>query len=142
MLYVQVGNYSTDQWPHGHSFNLFIEFILEREVCIVQTEPQRFNDVLSHNVLSCSNRFLIMLRAGFMGTEVNNAEISYELRPSHGRRVTSLTLLTKSLVLCKWWDDLPTRGLSTSARTLTTTIGDWAPAGYHWPEGGYWFYGS
>ena len=26
--------------------NLFIELILEREVCIMQTEPQKFNDVL------------------------------------------------------------------------------------------------
>ena len=46
MLHVQVGNYRADQWPHSHSFNLFIEFILEREVCIAQTVPQKSNDVL------------------------------------------------------------------------------------------------
>ena len=47
MLHVQVGNYWADQWPYGCSFNLFIEFISEREVCIVQTDlPQKFNDIL------------------------------------------------------------------------------------------------
>ena len=60
------------------------------------------NTDLSHNVSnvsSCCNRSLIMLRAESMGTGVNNTETSYELRPSPGRRVTSLTLLTKSLVI-------------------------------------------
>ena len=32
MLHIQVGNYRADQSPNGHSFNLFIEFMLEREV--------------------------------------------------------------------------------------------------------------
>ena len=47
------------------------------------------NTNLSHNVSFCSNRSLIMLRAGSMGTEVNNAETSYELRHCPGRKVTS-----------------------------------------------------
>ena len=109
MLHVQVGNYRADQLPHGQSFNLFIEFILEREVCIVADRTPRGsmmfcteNTDLSHKVSSCSNRSLIILRSGSMGTDVNNAETSYELRYSPGRRVTSLTVLTNSLVLCTW----------------------------------------
>ena len=61
-----------------------------------------------------------MFRAGSIGTEVNNAETSKEQRYSPGRRVTSLTLLTKSLVLYMWCGDLPTNGFSTLARTLAT----------------------
>ena len=33
-------------WPHCHSLNLLIEFILKWEVCIMQTEPQEIYDVL------------------------------------------------------------------------------------------------
>ena len=113
MLHVQVGNYKADWWSYGCSFNLFIEFILERDVCIVQAELQKFNMFcidntdMTHNVSSSSNRSSIMLRAGSMGTEVNSAEILYELRHSPATKVTSLTLLTKSLVLCMWCGDLP-----------------------------------
>ena len=32
--------------PHSHTFNLFIELILKREVGIMQTEPQEFNNIL------------------------------------------------------------------------------------------------
>ena len=51
-----------------------------------------------------------------MGTEVNNVETSYELRHSPRGRVTPITLLTKSLVLCMQCGNLPTRGLSSLAR--------------------------
>ena len=61
-----------------------------------------------------------MLRAGSMGTDVKNAVTLYELRHSPGRRVTYLTLLTESLVLCMWGGNLPTRGLSTLAMTFAT----------------------
>ena len=46
MFHVQICNYGTNQRPHGCSFNLFIEFILKGEVSTIQTEPQKFNDVL------------------------------------------------------------------------------------------------
>ena len=46
MLYVQVGNYGAYLWAHGCSLHLFIEFILKREVCIMQTETQKVSDVL------------------------------------------------------------------------------------------------
>ena len=61
------------------------------------------NTDLSHKVSSFSNRSLIMLSAGSIGIEVNNAETSYEQRHSPGRRVTPLTLFTKSLILFIWW---------------------------------------
>ena len=46
MFHVQICNYGTYQRPHSHSFNLLIEFILKGEVSIMQTEPQKFIDVL------------------------------------------------------------------------------------------------
>ena len=46
MLHIQTGNYGADWWPHHHSLNLLIEFILKWEVCIMQTEPQKIYDVL------------------------------------------------------------------------------------------------
>ena len=35
MFHVLVGKYETDGWAHGHSFNLFIDFILKGKVSIV-----------------------------------------------------------------------------------------------------------
>ena len=58
------------------------------------------NRDLSHKVSSFSNKSLIMLSAGSIGTEVNSAETSYEQSHSPGRRGTPLTLFTKSVVLC------------------------------------------
>ena len=46
MFHIQVGYYQAYRWPHSHSFNLFIELILKREACIMQTEPQKFSDIL------------------------------------------------------------------------------------------------
>ena len=46
-----------------------------------------------------------------------------ELRHSLGRRVTSLTLLTKPLVLCMWCGNLPTRGLSRKEITEEKSYG-------------------
>ena len=78
------------------------------------------NTHLSLKVSSFSNRSLIMLRTGSMGTDVNNAVTLYELRHSPGRRVTSLTLLTKSLILCMWCGNLPTMVFSTLAMSFAT----------------------
>ena len=75
---------------------------------------------LSYKFSSFSNRSLIILSAGSIGTALNNAEASYEQRHCPRWRVIPLTLFTKSLVLCIWWGDLPTRGLSTLVRTLAT----------------------
>ena len=50
------------------------------------------NTDLSHEVSSFSNRSLIMLSAGPIGTEVNNAETLYEQRHSPGKKVTPLIL--------------------------------------------------
>ena len=61
-----------------------------------------------------------MFSTGSIGTEVSNAETSYEQRHSPSKRVTPLTLFTKPLVLCIWWGDLPKRGLNTLVRTLAT----------------------
>ena len=46
MFHVQICSYGAYQRPHSHSFNLLIEFILKRIVSIMQTEPQKVNDVL------------------------------------------------------------------------------------------------
>ena len=46
MLHVQIDNYGIYWQPHCCSLNLFIEFILKWEVCIMQTEPQKIYDVL------------------------------------------------------------------------------------------------
>ena len=78
------------------------------------------NTVLSCNLSSFSNRSLIIIRAGSIGTEVKSAVTSYDVRHSPGQRVIFLTLFTKSLVLCTCWGDLPTSGLSTLLRTLAT----------------------
>ena len=78
------------------------------------------NTHLLLRVSSFSNRSLIMLRDGSMGTDVNNAVTLYELRHYPGKRVISLTLLTKSQVLCMWCGNLPTRGFITLAMTFST----------------------
>ena len=39
ILHVEVCYYGAYLGPHSCSFNLFIEFILKKEVCIMQTEP-------------------------------------------------------------------------------------------------------
>ena len=78
------------------------------------------NTVLSCSEVSCSNNSFIILRAGSTGTVVNSAETSLEHRHYPGKRVTLLILLTKSLLLCIWWGDLPTNGLSILARTFAT----------------------
>ena len=39
MLHIQVSYYRVSWWSHSCSFNLFMEPILKREVCIMQTEP-------------------------------------------------------------------------------------------------------
>ena len=46
ILHVQIYHYRAYWRPHSCTFNLFIEFILKGEVCIVQTEPEKFNDAL------------------------------------------------------------------------------------------------
>ena len=72
----------TDWGTHGSTLNLFIELALEREVCVLrQNSKRRIKSstsitVLSLRVLSFTNRSLIMLRAGSMGTEVNGADTS------------------------------------------------------------------
>ena len=97
-----------NQRSHSCTFHLFIKLVLKREASIVQRDPRSSmmlctdNTDLSHRVLSFSNRSLIMLRAGSIGTEVNNAETHEQSYYPH-RRVTPLTLFTKSLVLCIWW---------------------------------------
>ena len=78
------------------------------------------NTVLSFIVLSFSYRSLIIPSAGSIGTEVNGAVTSYELRHSPGSNVTLLACLTKSWVLWMWCGDLPTRGLSILVSTLAT----------------------
>ena len=45
-FHIQVGNYGAYQKPFHHSLNLLIEYVLKGEVCIMQTEPYKFNDVL------------------------------------------------------------------------------------------------
>ena len=35
---IQVSHYGADWGPHSCTLNLFIEFILKRKVCIMQTE--------------------------------------------------------------------------------------------------------
>ena len=47
ILHVQIGNYRAYGWAHRCSLNLLIEFILKRKVSIMETEPQKFNDVLN-----------------------------------------------------------------------------------------------
>ena len=54
-------------------------------------------------MLSFSNRSLIMLSTGSIGTAVNNAEALYEQKHSPSMRGTPLTLFTKTLVHCIWW---------------------------------------
>ena len=60
----------------------------------MQTEPKSSmmfctdNTDLSLRVASFSNRSLIILNAGSIGTEVNNAEMLYEERHSPGKRIT------------------------------------------------------
>ena len=78
------------------------------------------NTVLSCKFSSFSNRSLIILRAGSIGTDVKSAVTSYDVRHSPSWRVIFLALFTKSLILCTWWGDLPTSGLSTLLRTLAT----------------------
>ena len=56
------------------------------------------NTVLSFNFSSFSNRSLIMLRTGSMGTEVKGEVTSYEASHSPGWRVNPLALDTKLLV--------------------------------------------
>ena len=80
------------------------------------------NTVLSSQVSSFSNKSLIMLTAGSIGTEVNNGETLYEQRHSPGRRVTPLALFIKYLVLCIWWVDLPTSGFRTLLRMATPYV--------------------
>ena len=46
MFQVQVCHFRAYWRPHSCAFNLFIKLVLKREVSIVQTEPQKFNDVL------------------------------------------------------------------------------------------------
>ena len=62
----------------------------------------------------------MMLSAGSIGTEVNSEVTSYDDRHSCGCRVNILALVTKSPVLCMWWEDLPTNSLSALLRTLDT----------------------
>ena len=77
-----------------------------------------FSTVLSFSFSSFSNKSLIMLRAGSIGTEVKREVTSYAVRHSPSWRVTLLALFTKSLEFCIWWGDLPTRGFNTLMRTL------------------------
>ena len=55
-----------------------------------------------------------------MGTDVNRADTSYELRHSPGAKVVCLTCSTKSWVLFMWWGDLPAKGLRILASSLAT----------------------
>ena len=59
--------------------------------------------VLSLRVESFTNRSFIIFRAGSMGSDVNRADTSYELRHSPGAKVMCLTCSTKSWVLFMWW---------------------------------------
>ena len=63
------------------------------------------NTVLSFRVLSCSNRHLIIQKAGSTGTEVNKAVTSYELNHSPSCEVTFFACSTKLCVLWMWWDE-------------------------------------
>ena len=58
------------------------------------------NTVLSFNFSSLSNKSLITLSAGSIGTEVKSEVTSYDERHSPSWRVNLLALDTKSLVLC------------------------------------------
>ena len=53
------------------------------------------NTDLSHKVSSFFNRSLIILSAGSIGTEVNNAETSYEQRHSPGKEGYPFDLVYK-----------------------------------------------
>ena len=76
--------------------------------------------VLSMWVRSFSSRFLMMLRAGSTGTEMNRADTSYELRHSTGAKVMCLAYSTKSWVLFMLCGDLPTKGFRILASSLAT----------------------
>ena len=75
---------------------------------------------MSFNFSSLSNRSLITLRAGSIGTEVKSEVTSYDERHSPGWRKNPLAFDTKSLVLCIWWGDLPTSSWMTLLRILAT----------------------
>ena len=79
------------------------------------------NTALSYRMLSCSNKQLIMPKAGSTRTEVNKAVTLYELRNSSGCNVTLLACLTESCVLWMWWTDLATSGLSILVHTLAAS---------------------
>ena len=61
------------------------------------------NTVLTFIVLSFSSRSLIVPSTGSIGTEVNRAVTSYELRHSPGISVTLLACSAKSWLLWMWW---------------------------------------
>ena len=78
------------------------------------------NTVLLLKLSSFSNRFLIILRAGSIGTEVNNVVniIGCETLSWKEGNLPNLTYkVTNTFYVC---GNLPTRGLNTSAMTFTT----------------------
>ena len=78
-------------------------------------------DVLEWSSLSSSNLLLLMLIAGSMGTDVNSAEISYEVIHSLVWRVIPFICSTKSPVFLMWWGELPTKGHRILANSLATS---------------------
>ena len=45
-FYVNVGHNHTNWWPHGNSFGLFKELLLEQEIDVVQEESQKLYYVI------------------------------------------------------------------------------------------------
>ena len=46
MIHVQVSNYRAYQSSLSCAFNLFIKLVMKEELCVMQKEPQKFNDAL------------------------------------------------------------------------------------------------
>ena len=93
------------------------------------------NTVPLLKVPSCSNISFMMFRTGSMGTDVNNAVASMELRHSPGRWIpSSLTYkVAGTLYVMK---EFTYQGLKYLGNDPGHTIGDRNPARYKRPKGG------
>ena len=67
-------------------------------------------DVLCWSPGSSSRSFSMMLRAGWMGTEVKSAFTSYDMMVSSGPSWMPLRCCRNSWLFWTWWGDFATRG--------------------------------
>ena len=118
-----------------------IEFILEREVCIVQTELQKFNDVLYWQYRPVMQGIILFQEIfnnvkgwiyRYRGEQCRDIIWVESLPWKESNLLNPLYKIPSTLYVVR---QLAYKGLYYPSEDFSHPISNWAPAGYNWPEG-------